>query len=670
MPRFTPEFLDELKTRLRPSDVIGRHVKLKKQGNEYAGLSPFTKEKSPSFFVNDQKGFYHCFSSGKHGDIISFLQDVQKLEFHEAVTRLAEDAGMEIPKDTPQEAAAAKRQAGLAEACEAAAAFYEASLRRAPGRHAAEYLKRRGVTEAQVKAFRIGFAPDGGPVLKDYLINNGFNEQTLIEAGLVIKPEEATSAGRGSYDRFRNRIMFPILGPRDRVIAFGGRALDPNARAKYLNSPETPLFHKGTVLYNLGQARIASGDEKAPLIVCEGYMDVIALWGAGIKRAVAPLGTALTEQQLALLWRSSDEPVLCFDGDGAGQRAAHRAIDRALPMLQPRKSLSFAFLPEGQDPDDLLRDKGTSAFESVLKDTIPFVEALWRREEQATPLDTPERRAGLKAHLRTLVKGIADADVRAAYGAELAGRLDAYFARPKQANHGGQAYQGQQGYRDKPGGGGYNRQRPDRNMSRAPWNNPFRDQQASFVQGGGTRRAPSSWIREATLVLAALHFPSLVERCESEFLELELQDPDLTRLLNALLGVLLQYSDLDSDGVKRHLENTKAADILERILNDESLNKQSFLQPGTDLALLEAVWRDNLRRQWLQRRMPDEVSQSAAHIIGGDEQWKAAINAREALYNEKNEDQSGQSLSDISSKEFFDRLDKVKADLEQKRKKH
>ena len=429
MPRFTPDFLDELKARLRPSDVIGRYVKLKKQGNEWAGLSPFTKEKTPSFFVNDQKGFYHCFSSGKHGDIISFLQETQRLTFQEAVERLAEEAGLPLPAETPGEAARAERAKGLAEACDMAAGFFAKSLFRNQGRGALEYLYGRGVTDAQIEAFQIGFAPSGRSELKDYLINKGFTEENLVEAGLLIKPDD----GSASFDRFRNRVMFPITGARQRVIAFGGRALDPDARAKYLNSPETPLFHKSSVLYNLANARTAAAAEKKPLFVCEGYMDVVALWGAGFKNAVAPLGTALTEDQLGLLWRASDEPVLCFDGDRAGVGAAHRAIDRALPLLKPGKSLSFAFLPEGQDPDDLVRAQGSAAFQSIIDAARPLVDVLWDRETNAAPLDTPERRAAFKAGLRTLVKTIADKDVREAYGAELASRLE----RSKQARQKG-----------------------------------------------------------------------------------------------------------------------------------------------------------------------------------------------------------------------------------------
>ncbi len=511
MARFTPDFLDELKARLRPSDVIGRYVKLKKQGNEWAGLSPFTKEKTPSFFVNDQKGFYHCFSSSKHGDVISFLQETQRLTFHEAVERLAEEAGLPLPAETPGDAARAQRAQGLAEACMGAAQYFAVMLQRSDGRQAMDYLRGRAVSDEQIKQFNIGFAPTGRRGLKDFLINKGFAEDVLIEAGLIIKPED----GSASYDRFRNRIMFPITGARERVIAFGGRALDPDARAKYLNSPATPLFHKGSVLYNLNAARMAAADAKAPLLVCEGYMDVIALWGAGFKHGVAPLGTALTEDQLALLWRASDEPVLCFDGDKAGVAAAHRAIDRALPLIKPGKSLSFAFLPEGQDPDDVVRSEGAAAFSKILNETQPLVDVLWDREVQAHPLDTPERRAALRAHLRGLVKTIADNDVRGAYGAEFARRLDERFAPPQR--QGGQRAGG--GWRGGEGGRSGNWRANQRGQG-------FRYAEPARPSPGLKRRgAPSQWSREAALILAAINHPELIERQETAFLDLELADP-------------------------------------------------------------------------------------------------------------------------------------------------
>ncbi|NOX95674.1 MAG: DNA primase [Alphaproteobacteria bacterium] len=593
MPRFTPDFLDELKARLRPSDVIGRHVKLKKQGNEWAGLSPFSKEKTPSFFVNDNKGFYHCFSSGKHGDVISFLQDTQRMSFHEAVERLAEEAGLPLPAETPSDAARARKSQGLAEACAAAAQYFAAMLHRSDGRHALEYLRGREITDDQIKQFTIGYAPKGRGGLKDFLINKGFAEDVLIEAGLTIKPDD----GSASFDRFRNRIMFPITGPRDRVIAFGGRALDPNARAKYLNSPATPLFHKGSVLYNFNTARMAAADVKAPLIVCEGYMDVIALWGAGFKHAVAPLGTALTEDQLTLLWRASDEPILCFDGDRAGAGAAHRAIDRALPLIKPGKSLSFAFLPEGQDPDDVVRSEGATAFTKILNEIRPLVDVLWDRELDAHPLDTPERRAALRLHLRVLVKTIADNDVRGAYGAEFASRLDARFAPPSRAGgRGGQTRAGPRAgqWRQNPRGQGFRFTEPARPSA-----------------GLKRRGAPSQWSREAALVLAAIRHPALIHSQETAFLDLELADLELKQLLSEVLSAISLNIGLDSDGLKSHLSNTGAAGLMERVLNDSELSKQRFLRPDIELSEVEQGFKNALAHHLFESTLKQEVARSA-----------------------------------------------------------
>ena len=609
MPRFTPDFLDELKARLRPSDVIGRYVKLKKQGNEWAGLSPFTKEKTPSFFVNDQKGFFHCFSSGKHGDIISFLQETQRMTFHEAVERLAEEAGLPLPAETPGEAERAQKAKGLAEACAAAAKYFSAMLRRSDGRHALEYLRGRAVTDAQIDAFSIGYAPGARTALKDALINKGFHEDTLLEAGLIIKPED----GSASYDRFRNRVMFPIFGARERVIAFGGRALDKDARAKYLNSPETPIFHKGSVLYNLNLARSAAAEDKSPLIVCEGYMDVIALWGAGIRSAVAPLGTALTENQLALLWRGADEPVLCFDGDRAGTGAAHRAIDRALPNLKPGKSLSFAFMPEGQDPDDLIRAEGANGFRERLAAARPLVDVLWEREIGARPLDTPERRAALRRHLRELTKGIADPDVRGAYGAELAQRLDEQFQPPARA--GGRDGR-KQGFQRRSGGAG-GRQ-------------GFRHVAPAIPSPGLKQRgAPSAWVREAVLVLAAVNHPALVERQEDAFFGLDLADPGLKTLLGEILSALSEDHALDSAGLKSHLSQTGAAGALERVVNDAELIKEKFLHPDAEIDEVEQGFKTSLALHRVESNLKQEVARSASQIFtDGDEGWKAAHTAK------------------------------------------
>ncbi|MEI6282303.1 MAG: DNA primase, partial [Alphaproteobacteria bacterium] len=425
--RFDDKFLDELKSRLRPSDVIGRKVKLKRQGREYVGLSPFSKEKSPSFFVNDDKGFFHDFSSGKHGDIITFLQETERLSFIEAIESLAGEAGMALPAPDPIAAQQEKTRAGLADWLELAAAWFEAELRRPVGADARAYLERRGLPQSEWPRFRLGLAPGGRTGLKDYLIAKGAKPGELIEAGLLIAPDDGTAP----YDRFRDRLMFPIADARGRLVSFGGRALDPNAKAKYLNGPDTALFDKGRTLYGLAEARkvlhSVSAAEQGDLVVVEGYMDVIACQRAGIA-AAAPMGTALTESQMELLWRLHPEPTLCFDGDAAGRRAAGRTIDRALPLLKPGRSFKFALVSGGKDPDEVLREQGAAALKSQLSNTTPLVEALFVRERELETLDTPERRAGLKGRLRTLSASIADKDLANAYRDDLLGRLDALFA--------------------------------------------------------------------------------------------------------------------------------------------------------------------------------------------------------------------------------------------------
>lgn len=428
--RFDERFLDEIKSRLRPSDVIGRTVKLRKQGREFVGLSPFTKEKTPSFYVNDDKGQFFDFSSGKSGDLISFLQETERLTFVEAVERLAAEAGVPLPAVDPRAAEQETRRQGLLDWLELACQWFEAELKRPAGREARAYLERRGLPEKDWARFRLGFSPQGRTALKDYLVAKGARPQELVEAGLLIAPEE----GGAPYDRFRDRIIFPILDPRGRVISFGGRAMDPNARAKYLNGPETAAFHKGHQLYGLSEARkmiaAAPAGEDPPLVVVEGYMDVIACLRSGIP-AVAAMGTALGEDQMEVLWRHHPEPTLCFDGDRAGRQAAARAIDRALPLLAPGRSFRFAIVEGGKDPDEVLREQGPAALKAQLSKTLPFVEALFVRERDQEPLDTPERRAGLKVRLRKLAATIADKDLAAAYKDDLLARYEALW--PTQA---------------------------------------------------------------------------------------------------------------------------------------------------------------------------------------------------------------------------------------------
>jgi DNA primase, catalytic core len=425
--RFDDHFLEEIKSRLRPSDVIGRTVKLRKQGREYVGLSPFNKEKTPSFYVNDEKGQFFDFSSGKNGDLITFLQETERLSFMEAVERLAAEAGLPMPAADPRSAEQERQRQSLTDWMEAAAQWFEAALRRPEGREARAYLERRGLPEKEWSRFRLGYSPSGRTALKDYLITKGAKPGDLVEAGLLIAPEE----GGAPYDRFRDRIIFPIADHRGRILSFGGRAMDPQARAKYLNGPESPLFHKGRTLYGVGEARkilAAPGAETPPLVVVEGYMDAIACQRAGIA-AVAPLGTALTEEQMEMLWRLHPEPTLCFDGDRAGMQAASRVIDRALPLLKPGKSFKFAIVEGGKDPDEVLREQGPTALISQLARTTPFSEALFRREYAATDNATPEQRAGLKVRLRQTALLIGDKDLAEQYKLDLLDRFEAAFPR-------------------------------------------------------------------------------------------------------------------------------------------------------------------------------------------------------------------------------------------------
>jgi DNA primase len=421
--RFDERFLDEIKSRLRPSDVIGKTVKLRRQGREYVGLSPFTKEKTPSFYVNDDKGQFFDFSSGKSGDIISFLQEAERLTFVEAVERLAAEAGVPLPAVDPRAAEQDKVRQGLSEWLELAAQWFEAELRRPSGRDARAYLEKRGLPEKDWARFRLGFSPPGRTALKDYLVAKGARPGELVEAGLLIAPEE----GGAPYDRFRDRIIFPIGDARGRIVSFGGRAMDPQARAKYLNGPETSVFHKGHQLYGLAEARkiiaAAPADEHLPLVVVEGYMDVIACQRGGIP-AVAAMGTALGEEQMEMLWRHHPEPTLCFDGDRAGKQAAFRTMDRALPLLRAGRSFQFALVEGGKDPDEVLREQGPAALKAQLSRTTPFAEALFIRERDAEPFDTPERKTALKARLRKLAATIADADLAQAYKEDLLGRFE------------------------------------------------------------------------------------------------------------------------------------------------------------------------------------------------------------------------------------------------------
>ncbi len=416
----SPAFLDELRTRTLLSGLISRTVKLTRAGREWKACCPFHDEKSPSFYVNDDKNFYHCFGCSQHGDAISWLTEKQGLPFMDAVKELAQAAGMDVPAGDPRAAERAQAAESLHDVMAAATGWYAEQLESDAGAGAREYLKSRGITEKTRRSFALGLAPEGNARLRSAL--SRFGDDKLVEAGLLGRPDD----GREPYDRFRGRLMLPLRDRRGRVVAFSGRILGAG-EPKYLNSPETPLFDKGRMLVNLDKAAAASR-VAGRLIVVEGNFDVIALSQAGFGEVVAPLGTAVTETQLEAMWRLTPAPLLCFDGDGAGQKAMIRAALRALPAVGPAKTLRFVKLPVDQDPDDVIRVDGAKAFEALLNSAEPLAELLWQHEFDSEPLDTPEARAGLGKRLRDLTRTIQDEDVRLQYLALFNGMLDEFYS--------------------------------------------------------------------------------------------------------------------------------------------------------------------------------------------------------------------------------------------------
>jgi DNA primase len=567
--RYDERFLDEIKSRLRLSDVIGRTVKLRRQGREYAGLSPFTKERTPSFFVNDDKGFYHCFSSGKHGDLISFLQETERLSFPEAVERLAAEAGVPLPAEDPRQAEQDRRRHSLQDWLEAAAQWFAGELRRPAGAAARAYLDKRALPDDQWVRFGLGYAPPGRTGLKDHLVQKGALPGDLVEAGLLIAPED----GSAPYDRFRDRIIFPITDPRGRVISFGGRALNPEAKAKYLNGPETALFTKSQALYGLPEARrlLAAGEADAPLVAVEGYMDVIACQRAGIA-AVAGMGTALTEEQMALMWRLHPEPTLCFDGDGAGRRAAARAIERALPQLAPGRSFRFALVSGGKDPDDVLREQGPAALKAQLARTTPFVEALFTLQSSAEPLDTPERRAALKGRLRTAAAAIKDPDLAQAYRNDLMTRLDVLLAPPARS---AEAFA-------PPRRGGF------RGRGGPPWID--RGPPTAEGRAAAERLAQALEPIAAAVAKGALEDPGRLDERLEDLQTHGLGDPALNDLASEIIRLRLESDILDSEALKRHLAMSGFGALLGEIDRAARLSGAPFLSPDLPPQAAKAQW--------------------------------------------------------------------------------
>ena len=561
--RFTPQFLDELKARLPVSEVVGKRVKLVRSGRELKGLSPFNKEKTPSFFVNDQKQAWFDFSSGKNGSIFDFVMESEGVTFPEAVERLAAMAGMALPKVSREDEERAARRKSLHDVVELAAKFFQDTLASKTGARARGYLADRGIDVATQLKFRLGYAPGERYALKEHLGSHGIATGDMIEAGLLIAGDDIPVP----FDRFRDRVMFPITDLRGRVIAFGGRALEKDAQAKYLNSPETPLFHKGANLYNIATARQAAHDG-AQLIAVEGYVDVIAMVSAGFAATVAPLGTALTEDQLGLLWKMADEPLLCFDGDNAGVRAAYRAVDLAMPRLLPGKSLKFALLPQGQDPDDLFRSGGRDALAEVIAAARPLAAILWARETEGHQFDTPERRAALEARLNEIAASIGDEAVRKYYRQDFNARLSQFFAPP-------------QGQRREPRGPGQNwrergqrRDWPPRNGlparsaagKPAPYVVVSNQMASSAVMRGPRSTVP---LREALILQAALNHPWLLHDHLEELSQLEFRHAEAERLKGALIDIAAHSAShaaaLDPAALQAELAGRGLAETAARI---------------------------------------------------------------------------------------------------------
>ena len=565
--RFSSQFLDELRARLPVSEVVGRRVKLRKTGSEWKGLSPFNKEKTPSFCVNDQKMAWFDFSSGKNGNIYDFLMLTEGLSFPEAVERLASEAGMALPKVSHEDEERDKRRRTLNDVVELAAKFFETALAGRNGAKARGYLADRGLDPATQVKFRIGYSPNERFALKEYLGGEGVPVPDMVEAGLLVSGEEIPVP----YDRFRDRVMFPISDLRGRVIAFGGRALAADVPAKYLNSPETPLFHKGAILYNAATARTAA-HKGAPLIAVEGYVDVIAMVTAGFEATVAPLGTALTGDQLALLWKMADEPILCFDGDGAGRRAAYRAVDLALPLVKPGKSLKFAMLPDDQDPDDLVRSGGRAAVAEVLEAARPLDQVLWTREIEAGALDTPERRAALEARLGQATALIGDEAVRKYYRREFEDRLRRLFdpnsGRPARNDQGrplrSREGRGAQGFGSRPGPRGrFDRARsPAPTMGGGPYVVASPQLAGSSLMRGHRAAVP---LREALILQAIVNHPWLAQDHLEELASIEFRHSDTQKFKVALLDILAHHEALGSTELQESLAAQGHSGLMARI---------------------------------------------------------------------------------------------------------
>ena len=570
-------FLDELRSRICLSDVVGRKVQwdLRKSNQARGDMwapCPFHQEKTASFHVDDNKGFYYCFGCQAKGDAIGFIKETENVNFIEAVEILASEVGLQMPEFDPKSKEKADRNKILLEIMEQSVNFFRLTLNSNQGKHALEYLKKRGLSSDAIERFEIGFAPADQTTLTQKLIDKGYDLDAIIETGMSVKSDESNRL----YDRFRGRIMFPIRDSRGRCIAFGGRSLDSTARAKYLNSPETPLFDKGSNLYNLVSARSAVGRGE-PLIVAEGYMDVIALDSGNFNGAIAPLGTAITEKQLQLMWRISPEPIIALDGDKAGLRAAYRLIDLSLPLLRTGKALRFSIMPEGKDPDDLIRNEGASAFKNLIDEAVPMVDLIWKRETEGKSFDSPERRAGLDKSLSDVIALIKDKNLKNHYRDALFQARRQFFGRQ---NAGTTEF---------------------KNNSRLM---PQSDTKSSFLVAADEKTV-SAQIRESTVIAVLMNFPELIEIFYDELIMIDLASPDCDLILKELVKL--------DNGTKAEIKNELMEKIggekVEKLLSLSHLRGLTCIRIKGTIEMGQQTLREELAKLNSERGLSAEVDE-------------------------------------------------------------
>ena len=574
---FTPDFLDELRLRIGLADLIGKRVRLSRKGNEFQGLCPFHKEKTPSFTLNEEKGFYHCFGCGAHGSAIDFVMNMDGLSFPEAVEQLAQDVGLEVPVDNPQVRERNKVRESLYKVTDAACNFFEKKLFEPEGKVALDYLKKRGIDEVTISKFRIGFAPNGRGELKAALLQKNINDQQLLAAGLLVQTNDKD---RENFDRFRNRVIFPIADKRGRVIAFGGRIIDEQTEkkvAKYLNSPETELFQKGKVLFNLAQATKIARNQ-GTVIVTEGYMDVIALFQAGFENVVAPLGTALTSDQINELWKLVREPVLCFDGDSAGRRAQARAAERALTALKPGYTLRFATLPYGEDPDSLIQSGGAEKISELISRSEPLSEILWLLETDGRLLNTPEQRASVQKALEDHARSINDSTVRAHFLKNFRDRL-------------------------------WETTRFRRGLTGKKQVKRVLD-----ISVASSAKIDARTLQEQILIATLLGHPTLFDLVGEQLGTVSFSATGLDNLRQEVLKTLAREPRLDSDGIRRHLCNEGYSEILNKILSPKFFLNAYFAKPEVDIEFAQEGW-EEVYALYKNAELEDEIKQESQRLI-------------------------------------------------------